>query len=249
MLSLEAFTMEGQGSPQLFQTGESYNRNPLVNYQHPHDFLMGLEETDPSNLKVHIRGNVQNLGAEVHRGFPAILAGTDGEPMPFTLGSGRLELAEAILRHPLAARVMVNRIWMHHFGRGIVASTNNFGAMGDPPSHSDLLDWLACEFISAHPRQFGHQPILSLSFDKQPASGEISPGSAAPQVVGVSAQLVSVESGESKDAAARTCDPGLRQQRGKPFAKAFERAKPRQLSGYHALVRIAPSVIMCMIVR
>jgi hypothetical protein len=112
-----------------------------------YDFLLGLEEADAINLKLHIRGNVQNLGDEVHRGFPAILAGTDGEPMPFTKGSGRLELAEAILRHPLAARVMVNRVWMHHFGRGIADSPSNFGILGERPSHPELLDYLAARFI------------------------------------------------------------------------------------------------------
>ena len=112
-----------------------------------YDFLMGLEDTDPTNLKIHIRGNVQNLGEEVHRGFPAILAGTDGQPLPFNQGSGRLELADAIIKHPLAARVMVNRIWMHHFGRGIADSPSNFGTLGERPSHPELLDYLASRFI------------------------------------------------------------------------------------------------------
>ncbi|MGH9718589.1 MAG: DUF1549 and DUF1553 domain-containing protein, partial [Bryobacteraceae bacterium] len=112
-----------------------------------YDFLMGLEETDPTNLKMHLRGNAQNLGDEVHRGFPAVLAGTDGEPSPFKKGSGRLELAEAIVKHPLSARVMVNRVWMHHFGRGIADSPSNFGTLGERPSHPELLDYLASRFI------------------------------------------------------------------------------------------------------
>ena len=112
-----------------------------------YDFLMGLENTDPTNLKIHIRGNAQNLGEEVHRGFPAILAGADRDPLPFTKGSGRLELAEAILKHPLAARVIVNRIWMHHFGRGIVDSPSNFGTLGERPIHPELLDYLAYRLI------------------------------------------------------------------------------------------------------
>lgn len=112
-----------------------------------YDFLMGLEETDPTSLKTHLRGNAQNLGDEVHRGFPAVLAGTDGEPMPFKQGSGRLQLAEAILQHPLAARVMVNRVWMHHFGRGIVDSPSNFGTLGERPTHPELLDYLASRLI------------------------------------------------------------------------------------------------------
>jgi hypothetical protein len=112
-----------------------------------YDFMMGLEEADPMNLKLAVRGNVQNLGDEVHRGFPAILAGTEGEPLPFKKGSGRLDLAESIVKHPIAARVMANRIWMHHFGRGIVDSPSNFGTLGERPSHPELLDYLASRFI------------------------------------------------------------------------------------------------------
>jgi mono/diheme cytochrome c family protein len=112
-------------------------------------YLMGLaDDPKPANLKLNIRGNAHALGDEVPRGFPAILAGTD-QPMPFTHGSGRLELAEAIVKHPLAARVMVNRIWMEHFGRGIVATPSNFGVMGERPSHPELLDYLASRFIES----------------------------------------------------------------------------------------------------
>jgi cytochrome c553 len=111
-------------------------------------YLMGLKDEDrPQNLKLNIRGNPHALGEEVPRGFPAVLGGTDGEPLPFTKGSGRLELAEAIIRHPLAARVMVNRIWRHHFGRGIVATPSNFGMMGERPTHPELLEYLAARFV------------------------------------------------------------------------------------------------------
>src|SRR5207244_11999554 len=107
-------------------------------------------------LKGNLRGNPHALGEPVPRGFPAILAGSTGapapavgndEPAPFRSGSGRLELAEAIVRHPLAARVMVNRIWMHHFGRGIVATPSNFGVSGELPTHPELLDYLASRFV------------------------------------------------------------------------------------------------------
>jgi len=72
----------------------------------------------------------------------------DGEPPPFSRGSGRLELAEAIAspKNPLTARVMVNRIWLWHFGRGIVPSPSNFGALGERPTHPELLDYLAARF-------------------------------------------------------------------------------------------------------
>jgi hypothetical protein len=72
-----------------------------------------------------------------------------GKPVPFSKGSGRLELAEAIAspKNPLTARVMVNRIWQHHFGAGIVRTPSNFGELGDRPSNPELLDYLAARFI------------------------------------------------------------------------------------------------------
>jgi cytochrome c553 len=110
-------------------------------------YLMGLkDEPKIKNVKLNIRGNAHALGEEIQRGFPAVLAGTDGEPRPFTQGSGRMELAEAIVNHPLAARVMVNRLWQHHFGRGIVDTPSNFGMMGERPTHPELLDYLASRF-------------------------------------------------------------------------------------------------------
>ncbi len=70
-------------------------------------------------------------------------------PKPFSVGSGRLGLAEAVASkdNPLTARVIVNRVWAHHFGRGIVATPSNFGAMGERPSHPALLDWLAARLV------------------------------------------------------------------------------------------------------
>jgi hypothetical protein len=113
-------------------------------------YLMGLkDDSNVKNLKLNIRGNAHALGEEVPRGFPAILGKTDGDPLPFTKGSGRVELADAIVKHPLAARVMVNRLWMHHFGHGIVDTPSNFGVMGERPSHPELLDYLASRFIES----------------------------------------------------------------------------------------------------
>jgi hypothetical protein len=96
---------------------------------------------------VHMRGRYDRLGALVPRRFPEVLAGS--HPPPITHGSGRLELAGWLTQpdHPLTARVMVNRIWQHHFGQGMVATPSNFGKLGRPPSHPALLDFLAREFI------------------------------------------------------------------------------------------------------
>ena len=82
-------------------------------------YLHGIAESEkPANLRVHLRGDPENLGDEAPRRFLAVLS--DREPLPFRQGSGRIELAEAIARHPLTARVIANRIWNLHFGRGIV---------------------------------------------------------------------------------------------------------------------------------
>lgn len=103
----------------------------------------------PRNEHVHIRGNADNLGPEVPRHFLSILC--EGEPEAFTEGSGRLELARSIAspKNPLTARVMVNRIWLEHFGRGIVGTPSNFGVMGERPTHPELLDYLAMRFVES----------------------------------------------------------------------------------------------------
>lgn len=111
-------------------------------------FLHIIEDVEkPKNLQVHIRGNPENLGEEAPRAFLSILC--DQTPQPFTKGSGRLELAEAIVNpdNPLTARVMVNRIWANHFGEGIVRTPSSFGQIGERPSHPELLDFLAARFI------------------------------------------------------------------------------------------------------
>jgi mono/diheme cytochrome c family protein len=102
---------------------------------------------EPRDLHIFIRGNPNNLGPLVKRRFLSVLS--RGEPKPFTQGSGRLELAESIVGDaaPLAARVMVNRIWLAHFGRGLVETPSNFGVQGVLPSHPELLEDLAARFV------------------------------------------------------------------------------------------------------
>ena len=78
------------------------------------------------------------------RGFITVLGAPDKKP--YTEGSGRLQLADDIIASPLAARVIVNRVWKWHFGTGIVNSADNFGKVGDPPSNPELLDYLAIQF-------------------------------------------------------------------------------------------------------
>ncbi|MBN72010.1 MAG: hypothetical protein CME32_22355 [Gimesia sp.] len=101
----------------------------------------------PRDLNVFIRGNAANLGKLVPRRFVRVLS--DGKPEPFQNGSGRLELAQQIASrdNPLTARVMVNRVWQHHFGEGLVDTPSNFGSTGSRPSHPELLDDLAVWFM------------------------------------------------------------------------------------------------------
>jgi len=106
------------------------------------------EAPKPTDMPVLVRGNPETPGPKVPRRFLSVLG---GDRTSFHHGSGRLELARAIAcaDNPLTARVLVNRIWQHHFGRGLVATTGNFGALGERPSHPELLDWLARRFVAS----------------------------------------------------------------------------------------------------
>jgi cytochrome c553/mono/diheme cytochrome c family protein len=97
------------------------------------------------DARIHVRGSYARLGEKQPRRFPALF----DAPAPQVEGSGRLQLAEWIASpdHPLTARVIVNRVWQHHFGEGIVRTPNNFGKLGQPPTNPELLDWLATWFI------------------------------------------------------------------------------------------------------
>jgi hypothetical protein len=115
----------------------------------PCDMTYGVVEGTPHNARLQFRGEPDRPGEVVPRGFIAALG---GGPLPADAeGSGRLELAHWLTRtdNPLTARVMANRIWQYHFGRGLVTTPNDFGVRGQPPTHPELLDHLATQFIQS----------------------------------------------------------------------------------------------------
>lgn len=111
---------------------------------------MALVDRDtPTRPYVFVRGNPGNRGPDVDRGFPQVAALKKTEPFP-SKSSGRLEMARAITSrdNPLTARVLVNRVWTWHFGAGLVRTPSDFGVRADPPTHPELLDWLATRFVA-----------------------------------------------------------------------------------------------------
>ncbi|WP_442508895.1 PSD1 and planctomycete cytochrome C domain-containing protein [Novipirellula sp. SH528] len=120
----------------------------LINAAEPIPVAVSLVDlATPVEPRIFLRGNPLKLGDDVPRQFLSAISRPTQQP--FQIGSGRLELAQAIIdpQNPLTARVMVNRVWMHHFGTGLVLTPSDFGVRADPPSHPQLLDWLAAEWI------------------------------------------------------------------------------------------------------
>ncbi|MFZ4593386.1 MAG: DUF1553 domain-containing protein, partial [Verrucomicrobiaceae bacterium] len=132
---------------ELWKSQGDVDRFIIKNNTAPDHATVLLDRARLSIPRVFIRGNPLTKGDAVPRQFLSAF----GPQTPFTKGSGRLELALAITdpRNPLTARVMVNRLWQHHFGRGLVSTPSDFGKQGSPPSHPELLDWLAQRFIDS----------------------------------------------------------------------------------------------------
>lgn len=135
----------------------------------------------PKNSRIYLRGDRAKQGNEVQRRFLEIISPKDRKP--FTNGSGRLELAQAIAspENPLTARVFANRVWLHHFGHGLVSTPSDFGLRGDKPSHPELLDWLARQFIEQgwSVKKLHRLILLSNTYqqrsDQSPKAREIDP--------------------------------------------------------------------------
>ena len=119
----------------------------LIELNAPAALVLSERPPEP-NPRIFERGSASRLGDEVPRQFLGLIEGPNRRP--FEHGSGRLELARAIASadNPLTARVMVNRIWQHHFGAGLVKTPSDFGLRAEPPSHPELLDWLAQRFVA-----------------------------------------------------------------------------------------------------
>jgi mono/diheme cytochrome c family protein len=136
------------------------------------DWALVAKEEGPLVTPTHlrVRGEARQLGEEVVPHFPRVLFADDAAATPALVvdpsrpTSGRRRvLAEWIASptNPLTARVLVNRVWQHHFGRGIVATPNDFGSAGEPPTHPELLDWLAAEFVkNGSSMKWLHRTIL-----------------------------------------------------------------------------------------
>lgn len=133
--------------------------------------MMLVDAPQPFDPYVFVRGNQHRHGKKVPRQFLKVLAGDTRKP--FTQGSGRLELAEAITAddNPLAARVIVNRVWMYHVGKPLVGTPSDFGLRSDPPTHPELLDYLAARLRSQgwSLKQLHREIVLSNTYRQQSA--------------------------------------------------------------------------------
>ena len=125
------------------------NRISALDWTHPGApprAMAMADRANPGNSHVFLRGNPGNHGPEAPRQFLEVLSST---PIPLTNGSGRLDLARAIANptNPLTARVFVNRVWLHHFGSGLVSTPGDFGVRTEAPVQRELLDYLAAAFV------------------------------------------------------------------------------------------------------
>lgn len=143
--AVEQKKSEGTKAPE--GTGRQEAAKKTDEAKNPEDAMHIVREGKPTDLHVFIRGDVDNKGPQTTRGFLPVLS---DKPLTFTQGSGRRELADALVDpgNPITARVLVNRVWAAYFGKGIVGTSSNFGILGDRPTHPELLDDLAARFIS-----------------------------------------------------------------------------------------------------
>ena len=157
---------------------EAVVRERLAGLEKPVTAQIMRELSEPRTTFIHLRGDYENRGSRVQPAVPAFLAGAESGPV-----RNRLELARWLVsgEHPLTARVAVNRIWQHYFGRGLVRTADDFGVRGALATHAELLDWLAVEFVeSGWSVKHIHRLILQSATFQQ--SSHVSPGKHAADV-------------------------------------------------------------------
>lgn len=142
--------------------------------------VMAVDDADePADTPLRIRGMVRSFGETVPRGFLQVAQPAGSPVASIRSGSGRLELADWIVspENPLTARVMVNRIWQHLCGEGIVGSPDNFGTTGDAPTHPELLDYLARRLIDRNwsTKALVHEIVLSRTWAMSSEMGDVDP--------------------------------------------------------------------------
>jgi len=130
-------------------------------------------EAEATNVRLHQRGDPEKPGDEVSRHWLTVFG---GDLVPPGAGSGRRELAEWIVRNPLSSRVIVNRVWQGHFGKGLVGTPNDFGSRGQRPTHAELLDWLCAQFEKEgrHLKALHRLIMTSAAYQRASAAGETS---------------------------------------------------------------------------
>jgi mono/diheme cytochrome c family protein len=173
LLVFRGFSLERQLSPEwnahINALRQEIEERRKAMPQYP--FVQGvMDVTEPKDIQIHLRGSPYNLGDPVPRRFLEVLS--EGDPQPFTKGSGRLELAESIVRTPITARVIANRVWKWHFGSGIVDTPSNFGQAGERPSHPELLEYLAKSLVDGgwSIKSLQRQILLSATYQLGSAS-------------------------------------------------------------------------------
>jgi hypothetical protein len=167
---------------QIQQLGSELNRLDATHPGAPIRAMAVADNPQPQNARIFLRGNPNNPGNEVPRQFLQILAGNGRQP--FTKGSGRLELALAIAsgENPLTARVMANRVWLHHFGEGLVTTPDDFGLRCDPPSHPELFDFLAaCLMEDGWSLKRLHRRLMASRIYRQASDDGLSSAAADPE--------------------------------------------------------------------
>lgn len=144
----------------------------LIQTDSPPEYALQLtDRRTPAEPRIFRRGNPLNTGRQIPRQFLTVLS---PERKPFQVGSGRLELAREIVAdtNPLTARVIVNRVWAHHFGQGLVPTLSDFGLRSQAPSHPELLDWLATRLVAdGWSLKSLHRLIVSSATFRQAVSG------------------------------------------------------------------------------